>query len=195
LYLRKSTARDSVADDEKSVAFQLDRARAFAQSKGWTLPDELVFVDDGVSGAEFARRPGLMRLMASLKPRPLFGAVVTYDSSRLGRQQVETAYVQKMIVRSGVQLWTSKDGKQRTLDSPTDKIMSSLEGYANEMQRYATAARTRDGHLRKAKAGHVTGGKVFGNANVRVGGHVERRIDPEPGGEGHGDFRALRGGR
>src|SRR5688572_13644028 len=31
--------------------------------------------------------------------------------------------------------------------------------------------------VRKARAGHVTGGKVFGYDNVRVDGHVERRIN------------------
>jgi site-specific DNA recombinase len=32
--------------------------------------------------------------------------------------------------------------------------------------------------MTKARNGHVTGGKVFGYDNVRVGGHVERRINP-----------------
>ena len=31
--------------------------------------------------------------------------------------------------------------------------------------------------VRKAKAGHVTGGRVFGYDNERVNGHVERRIN------------------
>jgi hypothetical protein len=31
--------------------------------KGWTVPDECVFVDDGISGAEFQKRPGLLRLI------------------------------------------------------------------------------------------------------------------------------------
>jgi hypothetical protein len=34
------------------------------------VADELVFMDDAVSGAEFATRPGFVALMASLKPRP-----------------------------------------------------------------------------------------------------------------------------
>jgi hypothetical protein len=31
-----------------------------------------IFADDGISGAEFERRAGLMALMAALKPRPPF---------------------------------------------------------------------------------------------------------------------------
>ncbi len=175
-YCRKSTSQDGVAAEDKSVAFQLEHVRAFAKAKGWSSPDDLIFQDDGVSGAEFARRPGFVRLMAALKPRPPFGVLLMYDEDRLGREQIETAYALKQIVTAGVQVWTSKDGKQRTLDNPTDKVMLSLLSYANEMQRHATAERTRDGHIRKVRAGHVVGGTVYGYSNERVSGHVERRI-------------------
>ena len=45
---------------------------AYAARKGWTVADEHVYVDDGISGAEFANRPGFLRLMNALKPRPPF---------------------------------------------------------------------------------------------------------------------------
>ena len=51
---------------------QIDNARSFAVSKGWTVDDALVFYDDGISVAEFANRPGFLRLMNALKPRPSF---------------------------------------------------------------------------------------------------------------------------
>src|SRR5437879_4962255 len=121
-YLRKSTAQDGIGDEEKSVAFQRDHVAAFAARQGWTLSEEHVFVDDGVSGAEFARRPGFVRLMGSLKPRPPFDVLLMYDKSRLGREQIETAYVSKQIVQAGVQVWFSEDGRQLKLDSPTDKF-------------------------------------------------------------------------
>src|ERR1700730_9191015 len=39
---------------------------------------------------------------------------------------------------------------------------------------------TREAMVRKAKAGHIPGGRVFGYDNLRVTGHVERRInEPE----------------
>jgi hypothetical protein len=40
------------------------------------VADEHVYVDDGISGAEFANRPGFLRLMNSLKPRPPFQVLV-----------------------------------------------------------------------------------------------------------------------
>ena len=47
-------------------------ARQYAERKGWAVADEHVDVDDRISGAEFATRPGFLRLMNSLKPRQHF---------------------------------------------------------------------------------------------------------------------------
>jgi DNA invertase Pin-like site-specific DNA recombinase len=57
--------------------------------------DESVSVDDAVSGAVFATRPGFVRLMAALKPRSPFQVLVMAEESRLGREQIEVAYALK----------------------------------------------------------------------------------------------------
>jgi hypothetical protein len=59
--------------------------------------DEHVYIDDGISGAEFANRPGLLRLMR-LKPRASFQALIMSEESRLGREAIETAYALKQLV-------------------------------------------------------------------------------------------------
>jgi len=60
IYARKSTEQVvGVADDQKSVARQIEHSRAFAATKGWTVDEAHVYVDDGISGAEFANRPGI----------------------------------------------------------------------------------------------------------------------------------------
>ena len=63
IYARKSTEQNGVADEQKSVARQIEHARAYAIAKGWTVDDAHVYVDDGISGAEFANRPGFLGLM------------------------------------------------------------------------------------------------------------------------------------
>ena len=69
IYARKSTEQIGVSDEEKSVTRQIQHARAHAERKGWTVADDHVYVDDGISGAEFANRPGFLRLMNALKAR------------------------------------------------------------------------------------------------------------------------------
>jgi hypothetical protein len=76
------------------------------------------------------------------------------------------------------------EDRERTLDSPIEKVMLSLATFADELEREKARQRTYDAMLRKAKAGHVTGGRVFGYQNVEVIGadgrrsHVERTIEP-----------------
>ena len=82
----------ALADEAKSVTRQIDHATAYATRKGWTVPEACIFVDDGISGAEFANRPGFVRLMAALKPRPPFQVLIMSEESRLGREAIETAY-------------------------------------------------------------------------------------------------------
>lgn len=56
IYARKSTDQTSVSDDQRSVARQVEHARALATARGWTAAEAHVYDDDGISGAEFDRR-------------------------------------------------------------------------------------------------------------------------------------------
>jgi len=104
IYARKSTDQSDVADEQKSVARQIDHARQYAKKKGWTVADAHVYVDDGISGGEFLRRPGFIRLMTSLKPKPPFQALIMSEESRLGREAIETAFALKQLITAGVLL-------------------------------------------------------------------------------------------
>ena len=150
IYARKSTDQTGVADEQKSVARQIEHARAYATRKGWTVADEHVYVDDGICGAEFANRPGFLRLMNALKPRPPFQVLVMSEESRLGREAIETAYALKQLVQAGVRVFFYLEDRERTLDSPTDKIMLSLTAFADELEREKARQRTYDAMLRKA---------------------------------------------
>jgi site-specific DNA recombinase len=185
IYARKSTEQNGVGDEEKSVTRQVEHARAYAAKKGWVVHEDRVYVDDGISGAEFVKRPGFLRLMNALKPRPPFQFLIMSEESRLGREQIETAYALKQIIDSGVRVFFYLEGRERTLDSPIDKMMLSLTGFASEMEREKARQRTYDAMVRKAKALHVTGGRVFGYENEEVLStegkrlHVLRKVNAE----------------
>jgi DNA invertase Pin-like site-specific DNA recombinase len=69
IYARKSTDQNGLANDEKSVTRQIEHAKAYAAQKGWAVYDEYLYVDDGISGAEFVKRPGFLRLMNARSSR------------------------------------------------------------------------------------------------------------------------------
>ena len=175
IYARKSTDQSHVSEAQKSVRRQVDQARRYAAQKGWAVADEHVYVDDGVSGAEFARRPGFLRLMNAVKPCPDFQVLVMSEESRLGREAIETAYALKQIITSGVRVFFYLEDRERRLETPTDKILLSLTTFADELEREKARQRTYDALARKARAGHVTGGACFGYRNVEVVGPDGRR--------------------
>jgi site-specific DNA recombinase len=175
VYARKSTEQN-VADESKSVARQVEHARAYARQKGWTVNESCIFVDDGISGAEFARRPGFVRLMSSLSP-PSFDVLVMSESSRLGREAWETGYVLKRLINAGVRVFLYLEDREVHADSPLEKLQFSMVQAFDEMERARASQRSSDKALQLARAGHVTGGRVFGYDNIRVDSHTERRIN------------------
>jgi len=81
------------------------------------------------------------------------------------------------IMDAGVRVFFYLDDRERTLDTATDKVMFSLTNFAAEVEREKGSQRTYDAMLRKAKALHVTGGRVYGYDNVDV-------LAPDPGPDG-----------
>ena len=102
LYARKSTDQSGVADEARSVTRQIEHARAYAARKGWAVLDEHVYVDDGISGAEFRRRPGFLRLMNALSPSAPFEVLIVSEPSRLGREMVATQTAMMQLAEAGI---------------------------------------------------------------------------------------------
>ena len=176
IYARKSTEQNGVVDRQKSVTRQIDHATDYALTKDWTVVQEHIYVDDGISGAEFANRPGFVRLMNVLKPAPPFQVLIMSEESRLGREMIETSYALKQIVQAGVRVFYYMEDRERTLDSPTDKVLMAVNAYAGELEREMARQRSRDAALQRAKSGHVAGGACYGYLNVRGSGGVVREI-------------------
>ena len=149
------------------------------------MAEEHVYADEGISGAEFLKRPGFLRLMNALKPPAPFQILIMSEESRLGREQIETAWALKQIMDAGVRVFFYLEDRERTLDSAMDKVMLSLTNFAAEMEREKARQRTYDAMARKARALHVTGDKVYGYDNVDVCDadgkrlYVVRRVNPD----------------
>lgn len=174
IYARKSTDDDRNVEN-KSVTRQIDRAKAYAAAKGWIVDDEHIFMDDGISGAEYERRPGLVRMMARLKE---FDVIVASENSRIGRDMVRNAVVIDDIRTKGVRLFYYLNDAEEKFDTPEQRLMATLGGFASEMERAKIAERTRDALLRKAEKGYSAGGRVYGYDNVWVFADGHREIAP-----------------
>jgi site-specific DNA recombinase len=182
VYARKSTDQH-IAGEAKSVTRQIELAMACAKTQGFDVAPEHIYVDDATSGAEFERRPGLIRLLNASHPQAPFAALFLADKDRLGREQFETNHILKQLSLAGVRIFEYQNGGQEVrLESPIDKILMSVSNFAAELERAKASQRTRDALQHKAQRGFVAGGTVFGYRNVPVtddGGlrsHVIREV-------------------
>ncbi|WP_420799902.1 recombinase family protein [Nitrospira moscoviensis] len=180
-----------MSEDARSVERQKARAIEYAGRHGWTVQPHHIFEDDGISGAEFERRPGFQRLKETLRHRPPFRYLIVMDESRLGRESIETAHVLKQLSLAGVRIFAYLDDREVLVDGLMDKMRLAFTGLMDEGERYRAQQRTFDAMKRKALLGHVTGGRVYGYDNVEIASstldaygrpkrdHVERRINDE----------------
>ena len=189
IYARVSVEQEGVAEDAKSPTRQVENAQAFALAKGWTVSPAHIYIDNGISGAEFKRRPGFQRLMAALAPKPPFGVLIVSEQKSIGREAFETNYVIKQLAQAGVEIFEYVHGQSLTPKNYMDKMMSSFRAGADEANREQTSERVHEVHTRLHSAGRVVGGRVFGYTNQDVfsgvdahghplRSHVERIIDP-----------------
>ena len=172
IYARKSTEENGKAEEAKSVTRQIDAGRAFAKVKGWTVADAHVFVDDGISGAEFEKRPGFMAMLDAAKRRE-FRVLVVSEPKTLGRETVETPYWVKKLSQAGVEVVEYGHGRSLTPKTSLDKIIGSVQAFGDEAHREQTRERTHEALRGKAAKGYVTGGRVFGYRNHDVTNGVD----------------------
>jgi len=179
IYARKSTEQTGTDADATSVARQIENARAFADTKGWLVPAAHVYTDDAVSGAETRKLVNRQRLLDVLATgRPPFQVLIMRDASRFSRRDGDEAFGElKRLAQSGVTVWFYQDGTAFEYGNFAANITGIMRAEMNAEFRRQIGKWTREAMVRKAKAGHVTGGRVFGYDNLKVDGHVERRIN------------------
>src|SRR5215831_13436594 len=152
IYARKSTEQNGVKEEDKSVTRQIEHAKVYARKKGWTVAEDHIYSDDGISGAEFKKRPGFLRLMNALEPKPPFQVLIMSEESRLGREQIMTAYALQQITDAGVSVFFYLSDTERKLDTAMEKMMAQLATFGAEVEREKASQRTYDALRRKAMA-------------------------------------------
>lgn len=93
-YIRVST------DDqiEYSPASQLDKIRQYAKAHDYILPDEFVFIDEGISGRSTQKRIAFNKMIgvAKQKPKP-FDAILLWKFSRFARNREDSIVYKSML--------------------------------------------------------------------------------------------------
>ena len=150
-----------------SVTRQIENARAFAARKGWTVAPSHIFVDDGISRAEFKRRPGFQRLMVALESKPPFQVLIVSEQESIGREAFETDYTIRQISQAGVEIFEYVHGQSLTPKNQLDRLITAIRAGADDGVQAVAAESPRrpeggrpPGHRRQ----HTAGGRRFGTA-------------------------------
>lgn len=145
VYLRVSTLRQVHAQTAEQ---QLQRLQTHLQTKGWSLPQENIFRDDGYSGA-FLRRPGLDHLRDKVAAAD-FDVVLITDPDRLARTYVHQVLLLEELQRFGCQV----EFLDRPMSTdPHDQLLLQIRGAVAEYERSLITERMRRGRLIKLRAG------------------------------------------
>ena len=95
-YIRVSTD-DQV---EYSPASQLAKIRDYAKRNGYILPDEYVYMDEGISGRHTAKRTAFNRMIGTAKQKPKpFDAILLWKFSRFARNREDSIVYKSMLRR------------------------------------------------------------------------------------------------
>ena len=181
IYARKSTDDNDKNTENKSVTRQVERARSYAEHKGWTVDEAHVYVDDDVSGALFGKhRPGLMR---ALNHAAEYDVLIMSELSRLGREQAQTAIVLHTLYSAGKRIFFYLTNEEVKFNSAIDKFLISAVAFGAELEREKASQRSLDALSRKAAKGYSAGGACYGYDLVPIyakavdGGPVRSHTD------------------
>jgi site-specific DNA recombinase len=182
IYARRSKEQDNAEDETKSVNRQVENARVFATAKGWTVLDEHIYIDDGVSGAStLARLRAKARMLSVITTAktPPFDVLICQAPDRLSRRDGDESFSElKTIAKAGVQIYFYSDGSCFQFGDFASNALGFLRAEVAAEYRRAVSKKTTESHLQKARLGHHIGGRRFGYANISVDKHRDLAINP-----------------
>jgi len=161
---------------ERTIDSQLAELQAHARADGLEVPPELIFIDDGYSGAELLR-PALERL----RDTAAAGALDRLDilsPDRLARDFAHQVLLIDEFHRAGVEVVFLNHHLD---DSPEGNLLLQMQGVIAQYERAKIRECARRGRLHAARSGalSVLGGAPYGYRYINEsngGGHAAYQI-------------------
>ncbi len=170
IYARFSTDKQN-AD---STADQVAHCREFAERRGWTVVDALVFEDAGVSGASRHNRPKLLELVARIDE---WDVLLCFDFTRLARDSEDLGWIRNRLKVFKRTAWAVDTGLE------IFNVGAKVLGVLGEEYLAKLAHDTHRGLRGRVERGFSGGGLPFGYRSVAVhSGRTDARGNAEPDG-------------
>jgi site-specific DNA recombinase len=159
IYARVSSERQK---EEQTIDSQRAALIEYAQDRGYTVPPEWIFQDEGYSGSLLVR-PGLERLR-DLAAEGQIETILIYSPDRLSRKYAYQVLLLEEFSSHGVEVVFIKSPKATT---PEEQLLVQFQGMIAEYERAQIAERSRRGKRHRAKTGlvNVLSGAPYGYRN------------------------------
>src|SRR5919109_4721568 len=168
IYARVSSERQR---QDETIQSQTVGLRELAAARGLLVVEDLVFEDEGFSGASL-QRPALERLR-DRAAEGAFEILLCHAPDRLARRYAYQVLLLEELARSGVEVIFARGGEHS--GSPEDELLRQFQGMIAEYERAQIRERTRRGKLHRARTGHqaVMAGAPYRYRFVRKTEHSE----------------------
>jgi site-specific DNA recombinase len=171
IYARVSSDKQR---EESTIASQTAALIDFARSRGYQVPTEWVFEDEGYSGASLVR-PGLERVR-DLAAEGQIEAVLVYAPDRLSRKYAYQILLIEELARHGADTVFLKAPQGATAE---DQLLVQFQGMIAEYERAQILERSRRGKRHRAREGQVNvlSGAPYGYRYVRKSDDAAARYE------------------
>jgi site-specific DNA recombinase len=168
IYARVSSERQR---QDETIQSQTAGLRELAAQRGLLVIEDLVFEDDGFSGATLTR-PALERLR-DRAGEGAFEVLLCHAPDRLARRYAYQVLLLEELARAGVEVIFARGGEHS--GTPEDELLRQFQGMIAEYERAQIRERTRRGKLHRARTGHqaVMAGAPYGYRFVKKTEHTE----------------------
>ena len=148
LYARVSSDQQK---HDNTIASQTAALLTFASSHDYHVPEDLIFQDEGYSGASL-ERPGLERVR-DLAAEGRVDAVLVHAPDRLSRNYAYQVLLMEELTRHGVDTVFANAPAMAT---PEDRLLLQFQGMIAEYERAQIMERSRRGKRHRARQGQVS---------------------------------------
>jgi site-specific DNA recombinase len=168
IYARVSSERQR---QDETIHSQTVGLRELAAARGLLVPEDLVFEDEGFSGATLTR-PALERLR-DRAAEGAFEVLLCHAPDRLARRYAYQVLLLEELARVGVEVCFAKEPDRG--GTPEDELLRQFQGMIAEYERAQIAERTRRGKAHRARGGSqaVMSGAPYGYRYVKKAEHCD----------------------
>jgi site-specific DNA recombinase len=168
IYARVSSERQR---QDETIQSQTVGLRELAARRGLLVTEDLVFEDEGFSGATLTR-PALERLR-DRAAEGAFEVLLCHAPDRLARRYAYQVLLLEEFQRVGVEVCFAKEPERGA--TPEDELLRQFQGMIAEYERAQIAERTRRGKLHRARGGSqaVMSGAPYGYRYVKKADHCD----------------------